>query len=160
MPSVLFVCTGNIYRSPLTAAFFLKRLQQAGKEPGWRVESAGTWSISGQSPPADLLKLAARYQIDLKQHITQLVDRQLLEDFDLILVMERGHKEALTFEFSSISSRIHLLSEVADHLAYDIPDPALSDLDIEEMAESLFQLIERGYQDIYELALMARTLGL
>ena len=156
MSSVLFICTGNIYRSPLSAAFFLKQLQQAGQESGWRAESAGTWTVPGQTAPADVLDVASRYDVDLKKHVTRLVDRELLEAFDLILVMERGHKEALAFEFPSISGKLHLLSDAADHLIYDIPDPATSDLGLDEIADQLFKLIERGYQDIYELAQAAQ----
>jgi protein-tyrosine phosphatase len=152
MPSVLFVCTGNVYRSPLAAAFFFKQLQQTSQDAGWRIESAGTWVIPGQKVPNDAQEIAARFKVDLSRHIRRSVSRELLESFDLILVMEKGHKEALRFEFPSISNKVHMLSEVVDHLVYDIPDPAVPNSNLNEIANELFKLIERGHRSIVELA--------
>ena len=157
MPSILFVCTGNMYRSPLAAGFFLKLLQQAGQGESWIVDSAGTWTAHGQPLPEQTLELAESFGIDLSDQFTRLVDQDLLEARDLILVMERGHKEALGIEFPSIADRLHLISEAADHLIYDIPDPVSSDASLAEIATGLFQLIERGFQNIVELALNFQT---
>lgn len=44
MPSVLFVCTANMCRSPMAMVLFRRRLDQAGLASGWRVESAGAWA--------------------------------------------------------------------------------------------------------------------
>ena len=54
MPTVLFVCTGNLHRSPLAAAF-LRRLLQESKLAGWQVESAGTWTVSEKRLPAEAI---------------------------------------------------------------------------------------------------------
>ena len=157
MPSILFVCTGNMYRSPLAAGFFLKQLQQARQGGSWTVDSAGTWTISDLPLPEQTLELAKSFGLDLSGQLTRLVDQDLLEARGLILVMERGHKEALGIEFPSISGRLHLISEVADHLIYDIPDPVSSDASLAEIAAGLFQLIERGFRNIVELALSFQT---
>ena len=157
MPSILFVCTGNMYRSPLAAGLFLKQLQQAGQGGSWIVDSAGTWTVSGQPLPEQTLELAKGFGFDLSGQLTRLVDLDLLEARGLILVMERGHKEALGIEFPSISGRLHLISEVADRLVYDIPDPVSSDASLAEIAAGLFQLIERGFRNIVELAQNLQT---
>jgi protein-tyrosine-phosphatase len=134
-----------MYRSPLAAGFFLKQLQQARQGGSWTVDSAGTWTISDLPLPEQTLELAKSFGFDLSNQLTRLVDRDLLEARGLIL------------EFPSISGRLHLISEVADHLIYDIPDPVSSDASLAEIAAGLFQLIERGFRNIVELALSFQT---
>ncbi len=141
-----------MYRSPLAAAFFLRQLQQAGESEGWIVESAGTWVVPGMELPADALEVASQFGFDLKDQVTQVVDQNMLETFDLILVMEKGHKEALGIEFPSSSHKVYLISEVVDSKMYDISDPVTSETGVDEIAEELFGLIERGFRNIVELA--------
>jgi protein-tyrosine phosphatase len=151
MPNVLFVCTGNLYRSQFAAAFFQSHLQ-AGDLPGWRVESAGTWTRPGRPLPPDAIQAAAKFKVDLTGRRSQLVDRTLLAGFDLILVMEQGHKEALCHEFPEFCGRIHLLSMVVEKVVYDIPDPVFPGQDVESSALSLYNLVQQGFEDICRLA--------
>ena len=67
-------------------------------------------------------------------------------------MMERGHREALRIEFPSFQTKIHLLSEMADHLEYDIADPANSGLDAGKFVTEMARLIERAYPTICEFA--------
>jgi protein-tyrosine-phosphatase len=152
MPSLLFVCTANLYRSPLAAASFSRKLRSNGQAERWTVESAGTWATPGQHVPSDLLIAAKSMDIDLQAHVTRQVDEALLARFDLVLVMERGHREALRIEFPSFQGKIHLLSEVADGLEYDIADPVRSALVAGEFANQMCRLIDRGYVNICQLA--------
>lgn len=152
MPHILFVCTANLYRSPLAAAFFEKKLQSEGCPHDWVVESAGTWTLPGQHVPLDVLRIAASINISLKGHITRQVNLELLARHDLIIVMNRGHREALVFEFPAIQERVHLLSELADQLEYDVIDPATCDLKIDEVAAEILKLVYRAYPRICQLA--------
>jgi protein-tyrosine phosphatase len=152
MPGILFVCTGNLYRSPLAAAFFSSKLQADGQAGNWDVASAGTWTIPGQRVPADVLKQAATLGMDLKNHLTQQVDQSLLARYDLIIVMEKGHKEALQIEFPTIQERVRLLSEAADQMEYNIEDPANSGSEMSQTFAEMRRLIERAYPKICELA--------
>lgn len=152
MYRILFVCTANLYRSPLAAAFFCRKLQADGLTRRWRVASAGTWTTPGRRVPSDVLMAAGRLGIDLTSHLTRQVDHDLLSKFDLILVMEKGHREALRIEFPFIQEKIHLLSELADQLEYDIGDPAKPRVDINEIVIEMSRLIERAYPNICQLA--------
>jgi protein-tyrosine phosphatase len=152
MPSILFVCTANLYRSPLAAAFFHRKLE-ADRAPGhWVVESAGTWAVPGRRVRPDLLRAAGIRGIDLSGHVTRRADEDLLARYDLILVMEKGHREALQIEFPATREKLHLLSEVVDRLEYDIQDPAASHVPVEELAEQMCNLIDRAYPRICLLA--------
>ncbi len=151
MPGVLFLCTGNLYRSPLAAAFFRARLPAAERE-AWTIESAGTWPLPGQPVPPDGLRVAAEFGADLSGHRSQEVSGPLLARFDLILVMERGHQEALALEFPSARHKIHLFSQVVDRMDYDVPDPLVSGQELRILASDLHQMIARGYSAICTLA--------
>ena len=152
MPSILFVCTGNLYRSPLAAAFFARRLQHGSSSGHWVVESAGTWAVPGQCVPAELLEAARRLGIDLRRHVTRQVDHDLLARYDLIFVMEKGQREAINFEFPCVQRKVHLLSEVADQLQYDVADPLSSGLGLDETVQHISGLIDRAYPRICHLA--------
>lgn len=152
MPRILFVCTANQYRSPLAAALLTKKLQMDGYSHGWTIESAGTWTAPGQHVPPDVLAVARSMGLDLHSHLTRQVDQNILSGCDLVLVMERGHKEALSFEFPMIQQRVYLLSEVADGLEYDVADPAHSDVTMIEIAEEINRLINKASSRIYQLA--------
>ena len=151
MPSILFVCTANLYRSPLAAAFFFRKLTAEGLTRRWRVASAGTWTTSGQRVPSNVLLAAGAAGLDLASHLTRQVDRDLLARFDLILVMEKGHREALRIEFPFVQEKVHLLSEVADQLEYDVADPANSGLATSEIVAAISGLIDRAYPHICQL---------
>jgi protein-tyrosine-phosphatase len=90
--------------------------------------------------------------IDLQDHLTRLLDENLLSGHDLILVVEKGQREALNIEFPFVHGKLYLLSEVVDGRTYDIADPLNSGRPIAEVASELFTLVERGYQKIHQLA--------
>ena len=124
MPSILFVGTGNQYRSPIAAAAFLRQLNRRGIANQWTVRSAGTWTTPDQPPPPNAVRVAHDVGLDILDHTTRIVTADELSRYDLVLVMERDHKEELSHKFPVAGMRLHLLSEVVSHLDYDISDPA------------------------------------
>jgi len=154
MPSVLFVCTGNQFRSPIAAAAFTKKLNDEGGAAGWRVESAGTWAVAGKPPLPEAIRAAAACGLSLEGHTACMVEASILSNSDLILVMEGGQKEAILSEFPNVSKRVFLLSEVAEGVAYDIPDPLAGEEDLsEEITKEVCDLVGKGFRKICELAL-------
>lgn len=151
MPSILFVCTGNQYRSPI-AAGYLKRLLRDRGFAGWQVDSAGTWAVPGQRLRPDATRAASRLGLELAEHAIRVVDEPMLSNFDLVLVMEKGHKEALNAEFPTSRDRVFLLSEMLGGRPFNIPDPALSPSDTESTLRDMCEVIERGLPRITELA--------
>lgn len=149
MHTVLFVCTANICRSPM--AMGLLR-QKVGYMDDWRIESAGTWSISGEPPAWNTQLVLAQRGIDIRNHRSRPVNRDLLKEFRLILVMEAGHKEALRVEFPEVADRVYLLSEMVGD-SYNIPDPMGFSLEsFEETLRELEQILDRGFARIRELS--------
>ena len=153
MTSVLFVCTGNMYRSPIAAAAFIKCLKRDKKHDEWRVNSAGTWTKPGQPPPKDALLAARQLGLSIDQHLSRLINAELLSTHELILVMEQGHKEALLIEFPQAHGKVFLLSEVVEKIQCDIPDPAgKNSFEVQQEARYLYDLIQRGFDPICNLA--------
>jgi protein-tyrosine phosphatase len=153
MASVLFVCSANRFRSPIAAAIFSKKLAVEGKASQWEVGSAGTWTLPNLKVFPDIIRLAFEMDLDLNNHLTRPIDMTILSKSDLVLVMEAGQKEAIVVEFPSIRRRVFLFSEVAEGIVYDIPDPFINDkYNPKEIAIEIQDLIEKGYQNICELA--------
>jgi len=152
MPSILFVCNANRFRSPLAAAMFRKRLQELGIPGPWQVGSAGMWAAPGQ--PALPLAAAAgsKLGLDLSEHRSARVSRNLVSDYDLIVVMEAGHREALVNEDPRVLPRVHLLSDLVERSSYDIPDAFGSEQEVGEVTAELDDLIRGGLKSICELA--------
>ena len=150
MPSILFVCTANICRSPMAMALFRAKLGE--QADSWRVESAGTWAADGEpAHPKAQLAIAER-GLDLSRHYSRSVSRELLRQFNLILTMEISHKEALRLEFPEIAARVHLLSEMVGQ-TFNILDPVGgSEQDFRIAAQDIDQIISDGFERILQLA--------
>ena len=152
MPSVLFVCTANQFRSPLAAALFNKTIHEIGAQDSWIVGSAGTWATPGQPALPSVLAVAQNYGLDLSSHRSARLDESLLSAYDLILVMQASHKEALLHEFPACRERIYLFSKVVEGRSYDIPDLAGSIQGVADVCADLEDLIRRGLHSICVLA--------
>lgn len=141
-----------MYRSPLAAALFSRKLQADGTVKRWVVESAGTWTTAGRRLTPNFQKASRALGIELKDHRTRQVNGMLLGGYDLIVVMEKGHREALRIEFPSVQRRVHLLSALADQMEYDVTDPAGTTMSIQEIIANMSGLIDRAYLNICTLA--------
>jgi protein-tyrosine phosphatase len=151
MPNILFVCTANRYRSPIAAACFRKELARRKLQEKWKISSAGTWTTDGLPASSDAITSAKRLGLDISNHQSRAITGALMQDADLILVMEQGQKEALEIEFPKSAHKVHLLTEAATGISYDIPDPAVSS-SAGEVHTELDELIRQGFDRLRELA--------
>ena len=152
MPSILFVCTANRFRSPIASLYFAREVVRHGDDKLFRISSAGTWTMPDQPVTSEALTLAKKYELNLSLHKSRPVTKRILSSADLILVMETGHLESLTHEFPAIGDRVYLLSEAAGKAPFDIPDPYNSDEKPGQIAAEILELIDSGYDQIIKLA--------
>ncbi|GAB4546353.1 MAG: low molecular weight protein arginine phosphatase [Anaerolineales bacterium] len=152
MTSVLFVCTGNLYRSPVAAEMFRQLLRQDPARSHWEVDSAGTWTTNGRAAPSDAALAARSLGLDISNHRAKMLDRQMIEAANLILVMSSNHLEALQVEFPFARSKIFLLAQAAQGMSYDIPDPAEFERETTLILREMTDMIERGYENICRAA--------
>lgn len=122
MPSrvkgILFVCTGNTCRSLIAEALARKFLQDR-KITDLTVFSRGIAGSPLFQVPEVVNRLLAEENLDVSGHQSQTVSGADLEKADLVLVMEKLHKDVLTQRFPQYSKKFFLLAENSG----DIPDP-------------------------------------
>jgi protein-tyrosine-phosphatase len=156
MTLVLFVCTANRYRSPIAAACFNNVLIKRRNEPDWSIMSAGTWTVDGLPPIPEAIHEAKELGLDISEHRSQTITKQLIQQADLIITMEQGQREALQNEFRDGAGKISLLSEVVEGITYDIIDP-VKDSTNTDVASKICELIHTGFENIYNEAMASRS---
>ena len=105
---ILFVCAGNICRSPF-AEGLLKALVAEKKLEGIVADSAGLVALPGNLATALAQRVATEYGVDLSGHQAKLVSQNLMVWADLVLAMEPSHKETLRAAFPVASGKVLLL---------------------------------------------------
>jgi protein-tyrosine phosphatase len=123
---VLFVCMGNICRSPTAEGVFRKLLSEQAPELEVLIDSAGTHGYHDGAPPDPrACRAAERRGIDLKPLRARRVTEQDFERFELVLAMDEQNREFL-LELcpAEYRDRVKLLLEFAPQLERrEVPDP-------------------------------------
>lgn len=122
MKQILLVCTGNICRTPMAVALLRQALAGAGLGQEVAVDSAGTGAVVGAPASAGSARAMAGRGLDLSAHRGKQLDARLVDEADLILVMEEGHRRSIFYSWPRALSKTYLLSEMAgEHV--DVADP-------------------------------------
>ncbi|MEI6280204.1 MAG: low molecular weight protein arginine phosphatase, partial [Verrucomicrobiae bacterium] len=116
---ILFVCTGNICRSPMAEGIF-RKLTEGVK--GIRIESAGLSAANGQPPSTDAVRVLAADGIDISKLRSQPVTGELLDRATHVVVMTRDHLRILDLFFPEAAEKASLLLEDEPE-SPDVPDP-------------------------------------
>ena len=126
MIRILFVCMGNICRSPMAEGVFQKLLEQRGLADRVLIDSAGTHAYHvGKSPDPRAVRAAGERGIDLGKLRARQVERGDFEAFDLVLVMDEHNYDTLVFTCASQHRhKLDYLLDYAPHLGTrNLPDP-------------------------------------
>ncbi|MCG6956053.1 MAG: low molecular weight phosphotyrosine protein phosphatase [Gemmatimonadetes bacterium] len=148
--SVLFVCLGNICRSPLAEGVFRHLVEERGLTDRFAIDSAGTgaWHV-GQRPDRRSAQVAAAHGIKLTGRGRQVRARDL-ERFDVVVAMDRENLRDLQ-ELAGTSDghgRLHLLREFDPEADQpDVPDPYFEG---PSGFESVYRMVRRSCEHLLE----------
>ena len=140
---ILFICLGNICRSPMAEAIFNHKVKHLG--PSWGSESAGTghWHI-GERPDHRTLTILERHGVESTSHAHNIGSFQP-EDFDFWVVMDDNNRSDTLAKFPDLGDKLVLMRDY-DPVApgNPVPDPYWGDLpDFQEVYNILDRSIDR-----------------
>jgi protein-tyrosine phosphatase len=141
--SVLIVCVGNICRSPMAEALLIDRLSE-GKYANIDIASAGVGALVGYKADPMAKELMNDQGIEMSMHRARQLNTKLLNEYNLILVMEKGHINVVHNISPSSKGKVHLLGKWSD---FEISDPYMQSRREFELA---LELIERGVDEWIE----------
>ncbi|RUU27230.1 MAG: low molecular weight phosphotyrosine protein phosphatase [Mesorhizobium sp.] len=123
--SILFVCLGNICRSPLAEGVLRAVLAERGLDRDILLDSAGTsdWE-AGSAPDPRSVSIAERHGIDISTQRARKLTPDDFSRFDLILAMDRSNlRDLKALVPAAMRDRVHLFLEFAQGRLSDVPDP-------------------------------------
>ena len=124
MTSILFVCMGNICRSPTAEGVFRKLVSDAGRSADFEIDSAGTIGYHVGHPADSRMQAAAKergYRLD---SIARRVERDDFDRFDLIVAMDNdNYRDLNSMNPGSRSEIIRMCDYCEEHDATEVPDP-------------------------------------
>lgn len=150
MSKVLFVCTGNICRSPSAEGVLRRLVEQAQLDQSIQVDSAATHGFHVGEHPDTRAQLAARKRgYDISTYQARQVRREDFRDFDLILSMDWENHAALQQMCPAIyRHKLMLLMRFAtDHEAATVPDPYYGG---QEGFNKVMDYLEDACQGVFE----------
>lgn len=124
--NILFVCLGNICRSPMAEGVLRHIVQQAGLRDRFAIDSAGlgSWHI-GHPPDERAIEALGLRGVEISDLRARQISKDDFEKFDLILAMDRTNRQALLkLVPKEHAHKIHLFMDFAPNLGIrEIPDP-------------------------------------
>jgi glycine hydroxymethyltransferase len=152
MKTILFICTGNICRSPMAEGMFRHAVQGRGN---YQVLSAGLGAMEGQPPSAHAVQAVKELGIDISNQRSRMLTPELVEQADFIFGMTHSHIDTVMLLYPQAAEKTFLLREFDETLDWyekDISDPIGGSYEvylncrdqIEQGIVSLLRFVERG----------------
>ena len=123
MKTILFICTGNVCRSPMAEALFRRAVQGRGE---FRSVSAGIGAMDGQPPTGHSVRAMRELGVDISAQRSRMLTAELVRSADLILGMTHSHADTVALLYPPAAEKTFLLrefDETLDPYEKDISDP-------------------------------------
>lgn len=138
MKRILFVCLGNICRSPLAEAIFKHKVKKLGQQGEFDADSCGTANYHiGDTPDPRTVSNAMKNGVEIK-HLGRQLSRQDLSEFDYVLAMDKSNfTNILRLADDITRDRVFLLRSFDSLPGEEVPDPYYGH--------------ETDFQDVFEM---------
>ena len=123
MKTILFICTGNVCRSPMAEALFRHAVRGRGE---FRIFSAGIGAMDGQPPTPHSVRAMRELGVDISWQRSRMLTADLVRSADLILGMTHSHVDTVALLYPHMAEKTFLLREFDETLEpyeKDIGDP-------------------------------------
>src|ERR1035437_26092 len=130
MKTILFLCTGNVCRSPMAEGFFRHAVRGRGE---FRILSAGLGALDGQPPSPYSVQAMKEIGMDISGQRSRALTADLVRSADLILGMTHGHVDTVQLLYPQVAEKTFLLREFDETLKpyeKNISDPIGSSYEI------------------------------
>jgi protein-tyrosine-phosphatase len=135
---VLFVCTGNVCRSPMAEGFLRRLASEAGLEI--EVGSAGLGAMENLAPSRNSVSAMREEGIDISHQRSRMLTPEMVEDYTHLFGLGSGHVETILAYFPEAREKTFILREfVAEGLDVEVPDPIGGDLDEYRLTRNLIK---------------------
>jgi len=146
--SVLFVCLGNICRSPLAEGIFRHKIKEKGIEDQFRVDSCGTghWH-TGSAPHPDSIAVAKKNGVSLAGQVSRQLDDQDYFEFNYIVAMDESNLADIEDRKIGGDAEIFCLRKYdPEKGGLSVPDPYY-----EGGFDGVFSMIDRSLECFLEI---------
>lgn len=151
--NILFVCLGNICRSPLAEGVFLHIVKESGLTERITADSCGTGSWHVGSPPhADSQRVAREFGIDISYQRGRQLKKNDIDQFDLLVAMDSQNKKDI-IKVCGNSKKIVMMRDFdPERDSIDVPDPYYGGIDgfyevydiLDRSSKELLAFIKKG----------------
>ena len=147
MKKILFVCLGNICRSPMAEAIFNHKIREKGLENRFLGDSAGTANYHvGDLPDPRTVETVAKNGIKI-HHYGQQFKKNHAEEFDYLIAMDRSNQKNMLAVLPDRSKEVHLMRDFDPVQNGDVPDPYYGGIN---GFDQVFEILDRSIDKLID----------
>lgn len=147
---ILFICMGNICRSPSAEAMFADLLKKTAVADAYEIDSAGTHAYHiGNPPDKRSIAAALRRGIDMQHLRARQLQAQDFDKYDRLIIMDRANHEEIIRQFpvAEHSKLSYMLDYAKNFTEKEVPDPYYGEGDGFELVLDLLEDAAQGLLD-------------